>query len=205
MSLKTRMNGEFTYLKIKNGKIYRTSDKELTEPFDSLSGKVIDIGIKEETYQNQPSDKLFIVMESEDGVFNVSMMFEGSYSTTLLNFLLNCDLSQPVEISPSQKDVEGKDGKSYKQYITFVRQNGAPVKSYFSEGNPGAGTQPSMNKVKVSGKTMWDKTDFLNHYKKLINEQIKPSLSGRDIKNTVTKTVSIEPEVEEVTEDDLPF
>lgn len=175
MALKNRSDVKVTYAKIKDGKFYLSTDKENKVPFDSLEGVITDIFLKEETYEGKPIKKLYVAVTDGDEKTLIGFSFDSSYTTSLVGFLVNADLSKKLELSPSEKTVT-KNDVEVKERKIFVSQDGKNMSSHFTKLNPNG--LPAMKKIKFNGKDVWDKTEFLEFFEKTINEVLKPRLTG---------------------------
>lgn len=190
---------ERTFVRISDGKLYLSTDKEKTDPNESLGGIIVGFTLKTETFNKEEIEKLNIdIKDPADGkVYTLGLNFDSSYATTGLGFLSNADLSKPVELCPSLK----KDGEKEIRTL-FVRQNGEAVKSGTSKdsGNP----SPMMKKVKISGKVKWDKTDFLEFYRELV-AKLNSIVKGQTVQTTdKVELVTVE-ESSTTVNDGLPF
>lgn len=207
MALKTRSDLKTTYAKIKDGKFYLSTDKENKTPFDSLEGVISDIFFKDETYEGKVIKKLYIAVADGDEKILIGFSFDSSYTTTLIGFLMNADLSKKLEISPLEKTVN-VNGTDVKKRSLLVSQDGTFMKAYFTKDHPNG--LPAMKKVKFNGKDVWDKTEFLEFYEKTINETIKPKLINWPLESaSVNDAVGTypwdKPNVENDATADLPF
>lgn len=194
MGLEKKPKGNF--LKIKEGKFF--SSKEPDTPYDQLSGKIVDLGFKNDEFNGQTIRKLVITVE-DDGERNIlSLPVTSSYASSVVSFLKNADLSQEVTLIPKSQKVPGKENPTN---TLFVVQNDKYMKSYFTQENNHG--QPSFKKVmKKSGKVEWDKEDFLEFRENVVMNELKPTLTG----SVPAKKVS-EPSIEDEDDDseELPF
>lgn len=144
-----------TYLKGTQGKFYISTDKEKQTPYDNLVGLLTNIEIKEETFEGNPIDRVYLTISANSGTFKFGIMNGSSTTSNLISFLKSADLSKEIEIIPIAK--EGTMGKINTEFL--VKQGGTSMKGYFKKGTPTA--LPRWNKVKFNGKDAWDKTDFI--------------------------------------------
>lgn len=185
-----------TYLKLKEGKFYLSTDKDLKEPFTDLEGMVTDLFYKEETFNGKVNEKLYIVVSDNDQKYVFGMSSESRQATDFLNFLASVDLTEPVTISSKLETIE-TGGKEINLTKLFVANVGKNSKAAFTKDNPNG--LPPMKQVKVGSKLIWDKEDFINFYKLLVNKKLKPQLnSDAPTKSLATADIADE-------DDDLPF
>lgn len=180
------------FLKIKEGKFYKTSDKNLEDPSTDLEGRLVDIGIRNDTFNGKPLEKLDVTVDGGDGLYGFSIPFESAQASKFIMFLKSADLMQPLTFSPSYK----KDGEKEDRVI-FVKQNGQNLKSFYTKDNPNG--LPPMKKLK-SGK--WNKEDFTEFLRNVVLSEFKPSLSTKVVNTPEPIEV---PNVESEDDDTLPF
>ena len=199
MGLKTKIG--FKYVKLKDGKLFLSTDKENSTPYDELEGRIVDIGTKKDTFEGTVIERIYVVMDSGDGeLYNLSFNIDGSYASSFMNFVRGVNFSEPLTLKPVAR-TEIKDGKEIKRLSILIEQDGKFMKAYHTKDNPNG--LPPMQKVTVSGKTMWDKTDMINFYKEVIANVLKPALTGASpVTTAAPSTVDF---VEDVNDDDLPF
>ena len=88
------------------------------------------------------------------------------------------------------------DEKKYS--LVYIQQNGITVKSPYTKENPA----PAWKQVKVNKVIVWDKSEFIDHLKQLIeviNSKLKP------VTTEATKNAFTGIDESELKSDDLPF
>lgn len=185
-----------TYLKIKDGKFYKTSDKELKNPYKSLTGVIAAMRIKMETWENKPVEKLAVTVNSGGEFYEFAIPSDGSQFSKFLNFLSSVDITKEVDIIPMFAVKNGKNDRSI-----LVSQNNK-CKAYYTKDNPG--DLPQLEKITFKGKDNWDNSKQLAFWKKKLETVFFPALSGNA---TPEPKVVSEPAhtPEEDEDDDLPF
>lgn len=193
-----RARQQKTYIKYKEGKFYKTTDKELVEPLGDFEGRITDISLKMESIPGQPVqvEKLHFELDGGNGeTYDLGISFNSSMASKLIGFLKSVDLTQEITLSPAFK----KEGDKEIRTI-FVKQgtgeNAPYAKQYYTkDDNKGL---PAMKKLK-NGK--WDNADFSDFYRDVVQE-LKNSLGSK-----TTELVEVpDTEGEEVTgSDGLPF
>lgn len=150
-----------TWIKIKNGKFYKTSDKEEKEPYNSLSGTVTGMRFREETWEGKKVEKLAITVKSGEALFEFNIDTGGSYFSTFLNFFSNVDPTKEVIIVPKKQVKDGKD-----QYSLLVGQNNV-YKAKYTKASPG--NLPPMERVTFKGEERWDNTKQVKFWREYIS------------------------------------
>ena len=221
MGLKNRDGGKVTYVKIKEGKFFASSDKELANPFEQLSGVVVDTYLKDEDYNGIPNRKFYTVLEDEGERFIMGLNVESSFASTFISFLMNADLSKSINIFPKVENVI-KNGKESQKRNMLISQGGKFLKAYFTKDTPNG--LPAMQKVeRRGGKIEWIKDELLDFYEDLIINKFKveanknksgevhavvtevPTKAVSTEKSTVTSTLPWEGGSADDADDDLPF
>lgn len=183
-----------TFIKYKEGKFYKTSDKEQLEPLGDFEGRLIDISLKNETINGQPVEKLVLELDGGDGLYSLGLSFNSSLASKLIGFLKSVDLSKVITLSPAYK----KEGEKEIRTI-FVKEGtdeGTPyAKQFYTKDGPNQ--TPKMKKLK-SGK--WSKDEFEDFYRDVVGE-LKASLGGKTQK---AEFVDVS-EDEEEDDQKLPF
>lgn len=205
MALKNR-DTKTNYIKCVDGKFYLSTDKEKTTPFDELEGVITDIGIKTDTFEGTPIKKIYVIMESEGELYNVSFNIESSYAGSFMTFVKNADLTQPLSLIPIMKEEE-KAGKQVKRLSVLIKQGDGFMKSFYTKDDPKG--MPQMKEMKVNGKTVWDKTDLIEFYENVVTTELKPAVKGNTViaNKPVVESISgsESTKVDNYDDQDLPF
>lgn len=176
MSVKKRENAGFKYIKIKEGKFFLTTDKEHTDPYDEIEGQITGLVFKMETWENQEIEKLQIYLQDESGVEVLAFPVDSSWFSTFVNFASSTDLSKPISLHVIEKAEKDKMGKDIKKRSLLISQDGTYSKAFYTKANPNG--LPSFKKIKVNGKEIWEKSDFLDFLKNVVENKLKPQLPG---------------------------
>jgi len=207
------------YLKIVEGKLAQVckSDTPGAEKFTtkdgedkyylfykSLTGILENISVKMPP-DNQPNWKPNWNLKFVDGdeVFYVQIPFSGGYANVFFHILKNIEAGIPIVFTPSFKRQEYQ-GKMKDNYGVFVKQNGMPLKWFYSKENDNLQDIPALDIQKFkSGKTTYDDTERNEFFKKLANEYSgKCARSALDVIEEVNEEVN---QVNEESDDGLPF
>ncbi len=108
--------------------------------YDSFTGKLESIQVKDGNYGKTWN---FGFRDNEE-LYTLQLSYSNSFSTAFLKMLPNIDLSQEMKVSPSMKEVDGKNKSSL-----FVNQNGVALKHAYTRDNPNG--MPDMEQVTVKG------------------------------------------------------
>lgn len=187
MGLKNRDGAKTNYVKIKEGKFYLSTDKELTNPFDELSGTITDTYLKDEDYNGIPSRKFYTVLEDETEKFIIGFNIESSMASTFITFLRNADLSKSLTLVPRLENIV-KNGKEFQKRSILIMQGGKFLKAYFTKDNPN-GLPPMQRVERRGGKIEWIKDELLDFYEDLIINRFKVEANKNKENSTVIKQV----------------
>lgn len=178
MSLENRTKGQFiTILQGKlcqrvpegtEGAVQRTNklgNIVFERFYDSFTGKLIDIRVQDGTYGKTWN---FVFRDKEEP-YTLQLSYSNSFSTALLKMLPNIDLTKEMKISPSVKEIDGKERSSL-----FINQDGKTIKHAYTRENPNG--MPDMEQVTVKGVLVWDDTKRLEFLDKMVHETIIPKL-----------------------------
>ena len=151
--------------------------------YDSFTGKLTDIKVQESTYGKTRN---FIFKDKEEP-YTLQLSYSNSFSTAFLKMLPNIDLTKEMKVSPSVKEVDGKNKSSL-----FVNQNGQPLKHAYTMDAPNG--MPNMEQVTVKGVLQWDDTKRLEFLQNMVDTIIMPKLNS--IKAMEATTLTPEPELD---------
>lgn len=178
MGLENREGGNF--ITILNGKfcqrvqestpgaVSRTNKlgKTVWEKFyDSFTAKLVNIRTQDGAYGK---NWVFDFKDTKE-VYHLQLSYSNSFATALLKMLPNVDVTKEMKLSPSVKEVEGKNKSSL-----FINQDGNTVKHAFTRENPNG--MPDLKPVKIKGQDMWDDTDRLEFLYNMVQKDILPKL-----------------------------
>jgi len=135
--------------------------------YDSFTAKLINIRTQDGAYGKS---WLFDFKDSKE-VYHLQLSYSNSFATAFLKMLPNIDVSKEMKLSPSVKEVDGKNKSSL-----FVNQDGVAIKHAFTRENPNG--MPDMVQVTVKGVQVWDDTARLEFLNNIVMTQILPKLEG---------------------------
>lgn len=162
--------------------------------YDSFTGRLVDIKVQDGTYGKTWN---FVFVDKEEP-YTLQLSYSNSFATALLKILPNIDLTKEMKISPSVKEVDGRNRSTI-----FVNQDGKVLKHAYTRENPNG--LPPMEQVTVKGVLQWDDTARLVFLQNMVDTQIIPKLADSKVKNFLSQLPPAEPEEEEITVDEPPF
>jgi hypothetical protein len=172
--------------------------------YDNFTGKLVDIKTQDGTYGKTWN---FMFKDKEE-VYTLQLSYSNSFATAILKMLPNIDLTKEMKVSPSVKEVDGKNKSSL-----FINQDGKALKHAFTRDNPNG--MPDMEQVTVNGAQVWDDTKRLVFLQNMVDTVIIPKLAeanSQTIETPVAPVVGsggLETEAEKKTEgiplDEVPF
>lgn len=133
--------------------------------YDSFTGKLVSIKVQDGTYGKTWN---FGFKDKED-VYTLQLSYSNSFATQLLKMLPNVDLTKEMKISPSVKEVDGKNRSSL-----FINQDGVALKHAYTRENPNG--MPDMEQVVVKGEKIWDDTKRIDFLYNMVVTTIIPKL-----------------------------
>ncbi len=214
MGLNTRQEGNFITilggrfcLRVPEGTIGSASrvnkvGKTVHEMFyDSFTGKLVGIKTQDGSYGKS---WIFSFQDKED-VYHLQLSYSNSFATALLKMLPNVDLSKEMKVSPSVKEVDGKNKSSL-----FINQDGVAIKHAFTKDRPNG--MPDMEQVTVKGQLMWDDTKRIEFLHQMVASTIIPKLEAinggkavADQSEAPKDALDVSYPAEYINPDDIPF
>lgn len=138
--------------------------------YDSFTAKLVGIRTQDGAY----GKNWLFDFQDKGEVYHLQLSYSNSFATAFLKMLPNIDLTKEMKLSPSVKEVEGKQKSSL-----FVNQDNKPVKHAFTRENPNG--MPDLKSVKIKGQDMWDDTDRLVFLQNMVDTEIVPKLPKREV------------------------
>jgi hypothetical protein len=150
------------------GAIQRTNKlgKVVWEKFyDSFTGKLVGIKVQDGTYGKTWN----FSFQDKGEIYTLQLSYSNSFATAFLKMLPNIDLTKEMKVSPSTKEVDGKNKNSL-----FINQDGNPLKHAYTRDNPNG--MPDMEQVMVKGEKVWDDTKRIAFLYDMVMTTIVPKL-----------------------------
>lgn len=158
------------FLKTKNGKLYASDDKDLTNPIEELTGKITDFWFKDEQYEGATVEKVYITI----GDYKLGLKQESGQWSNLVSFLKNADLSRELTITTKAEELPtGNWSISY-----FVNQDGFK-KGFYKKDTPNV--IPAWKPVTIGKKTIWDRSEAVAFLKNVVETEFMPVIKGQPI------------------------
>lgn len=148
--------------------------------YDKFTGKLV--GIKTQDGGAYGKNWVFSFRDNKE-VYHLQLSYSNSFATAFLKMLPNIDLSKEMTVSPSVKEVDGKNKSSL-----FVNQDGVAIKHAYTKDAPNG--LPPMEQVQVKGQMVWDDTARLNFLEEMVKSTIVPKLEGVPESATPTEQVA---------------
>ncbi len=213
MGLNTRQEGNF--LTILNGKfcirvpegtegavtrVNKMGNTVHEKFYDNFTGKLVSIKTQDGSYGKS---WIFSFKDKED-VYHLQLSYSNSFATAFLKMLPNVDLSKEMKVSPSVKEVDGKNKSSL-----FINQDGVAIKHAYTKDSPNG--MPPMEQVTVKGQLVWDDTKRIEFLYNMVAKDVIPKLeklNGKEESVNVTATPpskGLEVDASEINPEDIPF
>ena len=161
-----------TYLSVQNGKIAKrvkvaTAESESRtiessgkvvheELFDSITGVITAIVTREGNFGKELQITL-----TDDRPYVLQLKLSSGPASSFLRALPNVNISLPVTLIP-KIEMKGE----VKRTSVIIAQGSKGVKWAFTKDFPG--DLPAMKKIKVKGKDVWDDSEQLEYFEKMI-------------------------------------
>lgn len=136
--------------------------------YDSFTGKLVDIKVQEGGEYGPTWNFMF---QDKEEVYTLQLSYSNSFSTAFLKMLPNIDLTKEMKVSPSVKEVEGKNKSSL-----FINQDNKPLKHAYTREAPNG--MPDMEQITIKGALVWDDTKRLVFLRNMVDTTIIPNLPG---------------------------
>ena len=163
-----------TYLSVQNGKVAKRvqeptpASKSRTvestgkivheELYDSITGKMAGISTRDGNFGKELQITLI-----DDRPYVLQLKLSSGPASSFLRALPNVDLQKPVTLIPK---IEMKG--DVKRTSVIIAQGDKGVKWAFTKDAPG--DLPPMKQIKVKGKDVWDDSDQLAYFEKMITD-----------------------------------
>lgn len=213
-------NAPSTYYRVVDGKLFvkakdgepveetyvDAKDREYRGRFPAaLEGYLVGIRIASSEFEGKRTEKAqwqFLLKDGDES-YTLTMHYESDYAQRAINALANVkDFGTKLRFSPWMINDKGKSYRGVSIYAPPYTKEARVMPKYDKE------SIPKWREVVVSGKTMWDKSDALAFYERIVTEEILPRLSAARSDVAFASIPSVFPaDAERVTDapDGLPF
>ena len=192
-------NTNGTYVHISSGKLVVKENGEQVF-YDQLTGVITNVEfIIDEYNEKQYEVARFTLLDGHDK-YLLKMRTDSGYFRGFVNALKMANITQPIVVSPSSKEENGKT-----RTTCFLRQNGKPLKHAFTKDN--MGDLPQVERVVVNGVEQWDSSKQLMYWKTwLMSITWQLNNENRHKQDGVNTTITQDEFNElDAIDDDLPF
>jgi hypothetical protein len=141
--------------------------------YANISGQLVGISVRSNDYQGTEIKEWQFDINDGDDNYQVQMMYDSRYATSLLFALCNpvVDFAQPITITPWMKVIGDK-----KKMSCYLKQGDNPIEWLFTRDEPNG--LPDLAKVMFKGKETWDSYDRMVFLEQYVNNNIKPKLNN---------------------------
>jgi len=205
-----------TYLNVRNGKLYRYSktkeegtttilnkkgEEKYYYIYDYIEGYITKMSTRTENLLG--IDKLFLSIQFVDGTetYYINVDVDSKYFEAFCSIIPNANLSRPLRMVPTQKEVEGKMKSGL-----FLIQDSQMVKWFYTNDNPQGRPDVDVTLNKKGEVVDYDREArnkfYFNMLQELNGKLLNPTMLPEVNQTTHTKAVLVEEEDEF---NDLPF
>ena len=161
--------------------------------YDSFTGKLVSIKVQDGQYGRTWN----FGFDDNGERYALQLSYSNSFSTAFLKMLPNVDLSKEMKVSPSTKEVDGKNKSSL-----FINQDGKALKHAYTREIPNG--MPDMEQITVKGVLVWDDTKRIEFLHNMVDTLIIPKLNTLNAVITV-ETIPGSPEATAEAVNELPW
>ena len=192
-------NTNGTYVHISNGKLVVKENGEQVF-YDQLTGIITNVEFVIEEYNQKQFEVVRFTLQDGDDKYILKIRTDSGYFRGFVNALKMANITQPIVVSPSSKEENGKT-----RTTCFLRQNGKPLKHAFTKDN--MGDLPQVERVTLNGIEHWDSTKQLIYWKTwLMSITWQLNNENRHKQDGVNTTITQDEFNElDAIDDDLPF
>lgn len=160
--------------------------------FDCIISTLKGLTVSENEFNGKTTEQLNVKLY--DGEINecLTVPLHSNEAQSIIHRLSN----ESVNLNGEIRIAAMLDEKKYS--LVYIQQNGITVKSPYTKENPA----PAWKQLKVNKQIVWDKSEFIDHLKQLIeviNSKLKP------VTTEATKNPFTGIDESELKSDDLPF
>jgi hypothetical protein len=205
-----------TYLNVRNGKLYRYSktkeegtttilnkkgEEKYYYIYDYIEGYITKMSTRTENLLG--IDKLFLSIQFVDGTetYYINVDVDSKYFEAFCSIIPNANLSRPLRMVPTQKEVDGKMKSGL-----FLIQDSQMIKWFYTNDNPQGRPDVDVTLNKKGEVVDYDREArnkfYFNMLQELNGKLLNPTMLPEVNQTTQAKAVLVEEEDEF---NDLPF
>ena len=162
--------------------------------YDSFTGYLVSIKIQDSDYGKTWN----FGFKAGDELYTIQLSYSNSFATAFLKTLPKVDLSKPMKLSPSVKDVDGKNRSTL-----FVNQDDKALKHAYTKEAPNG--LPNMEQLTVKGQLVWDDTKRIEFLRAMVEKDILPKLGQAPVEDKIEVTAVDENDNIKEAVEDLPW
>jgi len=208
-----------TYLNVRNGKLYRYSktkeegtttilnkkgEEKYYYIYDYIEGYITKMSTRTENLMG--IDKLFLSIQFVDGTetYYINMDVDSKYFENFCSIIPNANLSRPLRMIPTQKEVDGK----MKSGLLLI-QDSQVLKWFYTNDNPQGRPEVDVTLNKKGEVVDYDREARNKFYfdllQKLNSSLLNPTMLPEVSQVSQTKSAVVNSFDEEDEDDGLPF
>lgn len=167
MGLKTS-TGQAKWINLSRGLFILREQGGVETEYPALEATLIGLGFRDTEYENKKKREVVCTWRDGNDLYRLSMDSESGYGRQFLLKLMNADLAQPLELTPTFDETAGK-----KQSGMFVAQHGTQLKQKFNKD-----TLPPPKTAVFGGKTHYDFSEQRTFIEDYITKNVIPLLAA---------------------------
>lgn len=154
-------------------------------PVYALEGKIKSIEIKEQEFEGIKVKKLVLKLVENGEVFQIETPSDSSHAISLINRLANYakkDLGS-INITLGSYKIQDANSERYNQGFWIHYNDGTKLENYYGKDN----TPPEIKwkEVTVNNKKVWDKTEYLRFFEKVLEGEVIPYINSLKIQDKI--------------------
>lgn len=169
---------------VKNPKTGEVKDKWIIPVF-ALEGKIKSIFVKEDEVKGIKIKKLILRLMDNGDCFQIESAYDSSHAISLINRLANYAKKNlgSIPITIGSYKIQENDSERYNQGFWIHYNGGTKLESYYTKDN----TPPEIKwkEITVNNKKMWDKTDHLRFFEKVLEGEVIPYFTNLKVEDEV--------------------
>ena len=166
MGLKTS-TGQAKWIQLTKGTFILNENGVKTE-YPALEATLVGLGFRDAEFEGKKTREVVCTWRDGGDIYRLSMNSDGGYGRQFLLKLMNADVSQPLELTPTYEE----DGAK-KQAGMFVAQMGQQLRQRFNKD-----TLPKPKTAEFGGKTHYDFSEQRAFIENYITQNVIPLLSA---------------------------
>lgn len=167
MGLKTS-TGQAKWIQLSRGRFVLRENGGVETEYPALEAMLISLGFRDAEFEGKKKREVVCTWRDGNDIYRLSMDSEGGYGRQFLLKLMNADVTQPLELTPTYEESGGK-----KQSGMFVSQAGVQLRQKFNKE-----TLPPAKTAEFGGKTHYDFSEQRAFVENYITQHVIPLLAA---------------------------